>query len=190
MDGAGLDADLEAGHLVGGGEGEVGVLGDEDSVGALVVVDGEVDLLVPLGGGGHSGDDGIDLTGLEGGDEAIEGDVLEFDLDAELVADLIDQDYVEAVKLVVLVDEFEGRIVRRCADDDLACGLNARPLVLLLRRGLGWRGGRCLGRGLGRWCLGRLGRLLARRQGDGDQHDDRHQGVYPVPRVLLHNSSP
>ena len=83
---------------------------------------GEVDGLGALGGGGHTGDDEVDLAGLEGGDEAIEGVTLQLEGAAEFFGEFLGHADIDAIGLAFFVFEFKGRIGHVHADDEGIAG--------------------------------------------------------------------
>src|SRR5258706_588922 len=70
--------------------------------------------------GGHRGNDEVDLAGLERGDEAGEGQVLDFDRPPEPLAERVCEIDADAGRLAAGVAHLEWRIGQLHADDELA----------------------------------------------------------------------
>jgi hypothetical protein len=97
----------------------VAVLGHGDRRRGVVVLVGEVDLLLALFGDRHRGDDGVELAGKQGRNDAVPvlGD--EFALDLHLGAQGVGDVDVEADEAAVGLEVVEGRVGALGADDDL-----------------------------------------------------------------------
>ena len=112
--------DLSADGLTGDGviAGDVRIARrDDDGVAALVVDVSEVDLFLPFIRSVHAGSDEVNLAALQGRDEGIEAEVLDFHLVAQFVADGLGQVDVETDVFFVF-REFKGRERRFRADDE------------------------------------------------------------------------
>jgi hypothetical protein len=101
------------------------VLAHGDDLPRIVVPLREGDLLRPLGGDGHGGDDGVVLPLPEAGDEAVEGLVHELRREPHLAGRRPDEVHVEAHDVALCVHELEGGVGGVRAHDD-------PPFVLLL----------------------------------------------------------
>ena len=133
--GAALHADAQAGEVGrrvdGPGEAR---RGQRDAVADVVEI-GEIDHLLAVGRDGDRADGGIHAAKTHGVDQPIEGEIVELDRNAQLLADRARQRNVEAIQLKVAVVELEGWIVGRGAKNECTRGLDARPV----RRRVGWR---------------------------------------------------
>ena len=115
-----LRTDLGADGLAGDGviAGNVRIARrDDDGITALVVDVGEVDLFLPFICGIHAGSNEVDLAALQGRDEGVEAEILDFHLVAQLITDRLGQVDVEADVFFVFC-EFKRRERRFRADDE------------------------------------------------------------------------
>ncbi len=114
----------------------------QDRILAHIVDVGEIHDRVAVGRDRDRSHGHVDLAELQRIQQAVECHVPELDLDAELPGDLLHQRDVESVHLEIGIVELEGRVVRRGANYDLACGLDALPVA---RSWSGLGGGACCG---------------------------------------------
>ena len=124
----------------------------------------------------------VDLTGLHRGDDAREGHVDDFKLNAEAVGDLLSQPHVAADKVSIEILELIGGVLGFGADDELALGLD------LLKQGGGFSGGLLCCRSFG--CLRRLcccGFTAAASGKDSQQHcgaESQHHYFFEYAKIF------
>ena len=177
LNGALLCADLQTDKGFLGGIG-VGVAGlDDQQLRAGLIQVAEVDLLGTLGGVGEGRDAEVHLTGLDGGDDAVEGHVHDLQLNAEAVGDLLGQPHIAAGEVGVEILELIGSVLGFGADDDLALGLD------LLKQG-GGLGGLLLFLLLLLIVSGLLRGVLLAAAG---HHGQQHRGAERQRQQLLHH---
>ena len=180
--GADLCADGLAVEALGGGEVAFLTLANQEHVGGLVVVLGEINGLLALVGGGH-GSRNVDGAGLDRGDQGIERHLGGHQRHAELFGDLLSQHHVEAGADALAVfndDELKGRIGGLGAQNQLAAFADG------IQGGSGGSGafgssallGSCGGLGSGALFRSRGGFGGSRRSGGGRaacKHAAQHQ---------------
>ena len=124
MNGALLCADLLPGKgFLGGVDICVAGLDDQQLCAGLIEV-AEVDLLCTLRGVGEGCDAQVNLTGLNSGDDAVEGHVHYLQLNAQAVGNLLCQPHIAANEVSVQVLELIGGILGLGAHNQLAAVLD------------------------------------------------------------------
>ena len=114
------------------------VPGNDDGEFRFIERRGEGDPFGPFPGHGHARGGDIDLFGLDGRNDAVEGDVLHFRFHAEALGDFPDHVDLHAfvvavVALVVLILEFEGHVGGVRGDVEHLFGAGRRGGVLFVR---------------------------------------------------------
>ena len=176
MQGGGLRAHGEAREILRLGQGAFLFLDGDDGLLGLVVagivVIGEVEILVPLGGPAVTGDGHIHAAGLHGGLAGVEAHGLDHQVEAHFFRDELGQGHVKAHILVLAalgnVHELHGREVR---GDGHGEGPGSNGIQVGCSRRSGRRGFRSLGL---RRLLGRLFGAAAQAQGR-QQHERQRQ---------------
>ena len=119
-----LRADLLTGkRFLGGILVRIAGLDDQQLRAGLIEV-GEVDFFCTLRGLGERSDADVDLTGLDGGDDAVERHVDDFELYAERIGDLLCQPDVAACEVGVEILELIRCVLCFGADNQLALRLD------------------------------------------------------------------
>ncbi len=117
-----LGSDLLAGEVLGGLD-RVIICANQNDVGRLRVGHREIQLLCALLGDRHSRKDCVEFLGQQRRDDAVPLGIDELDLDAKLLAKLVQDIDVVADDLPVL-EELVGHILRFQADDKLTALLD------------------------------------------------------------------
>lgn len=114
------------------------VLGHDDGELRFIEGRGEGDAFGPFLGHGHARGGDIDLFGLDGRNDAVEGDVFHFGIHAEALGDFADHvDFhafvVAVAALVVLILEFEGHVGGVRGDVEHLFGAGLRLGIFFVR---------------------------------------------------------